>query len=128
MEINQYNNLFVYLTLNTFPLSFNSQKIAKLKRQSKFFKVKNDLLYKGDKKNPEKLLRVIKMSELEAILFMMHNDPTAGHFSTDIMFNKIRTRYYWPQMYEILEYTFNLAMLVREEEDLKIRMNYILFQ
>jgi len=31
---------------------------------------------------------------------MMHNDPTAGHFSTDNMFNKIRSRYYWPQMYE----------------------------
>ena len=100
METIQYNNLFVYLTLNTFPPSFNSQEIAKLKRQSKFFKIKNDLLYKEPKKNPEKLLRVIKMSELEAVLFMMHNDPTAGHFSTDIMFNKIRTRYYWPQMYE----------------------------
>ena len=30
----------------------------------------------------------------------MHNDPTAGHFATDIMFNKIKIRYYWPQMYE----------------------------
>ena len=94
METIQYNNLFVYLTSNTFPPSFNSQEIAKLKRQSKFFKVKNDLLYKEPKKNPEKLLRVIKMSELEAILYMMHNDPTAGHFSTDIMFNKIRIQYY----------------------------------
>ena len=40
------------------------------------------------------------MSELEAILYMMHNDPIAGYFSTDIMFNKICTRYYWLQMYE----------------------------
>jgi hypothetical protein len=31
---------------------------------------------------------------------MMHNDPTAGHFGVDIMFNKIKSRYYWPQMYE----------------------------
>ena len=30
----------------------------------------------------------------------MHNDPTAGHFGIEIMFNKLRTRYYWPQMYE----------------------------
>ena len=36
---------------------------------------------------------------------MFHNDPTAGHFSVDIMFDKIKSRYYWPQMYEnIREY------------------------
>lgn len=35
----------------------------------------------------------------------MHNTSTAGHFATDIMFDKIRSRYYWPQMYEnIREY------------------------
>src|SRR5438034_690367 len=31
---------------------------------------------------------------------MMHNDPTAGHFAVDVMANKIKTRYYWPQYYE----------------------------
>ena len=36
---------------------------------------------------------------------MFHNDPTAGHFAVDIMFDKIKSRYYWPQMYEnIREY------------------------
>ena len=45
-------------------------------------------------------MRVIRTHEVEPILIMMHNDPTAGHFATDIMFGKIRDRYYWPQMYE----------------------------
>src|SRR5215471_12048203 len=31
---------------------------------------------------------------------MTHNDPTAGHFAVDIMFEKIRNRYYWPQFYD----------------------------
>ncbi|GBC32235.1 DDE-type integrase/transposase/recombinase [Rhizophagus irregularis DAOM 181602=DAOM 197198] len=30
---------------------------------------------------------------------MFHNDPTAAHFSVDTMFDKIQSRYYWPQMY-----------------------------
>ena len=35
----------------------------------------------------------------------MYNDLTAGHFGIEIMFNKIRERYYWPQMYnDIKEY------------------------
>ena len=37
---------------------------------------------------------------MEALMYMMHNDPTAGHFAVDKMFDKIRERYYWPQMYE----------------------------
>jgi hypothetical protein len=102
MELNQYNNLFVYITLNQLPTSFNSNEIAKLKRQSKFYIVRLDFLYKKQRQRnaTKQFLRVIKETELDAILYMMHNDPTAGHFSTDIMFNKIRTRYYWPQMYE----------------------------
>ena len=102
MERNQYNNLFVYITLNQLPTSFNSNEIAKLKRQSKFYIVRLDFLYKKQRQRnaTKQFLRVIKETELDAILYMMHNDPTAGHFSTDIMFNKIRNRYYWPQMYE----------------------------
>jgi len=98
MERNQYNNLFVYITLNQLPTSFNSNEIAKLKRQSKFYIVRLDFLYKKQRQRnaTKQFLRVIKETELDAILYMMHNDPTAGHFSTDIMFNKIRTRYYWP--------------------------------
>jgi hypothetical protein len=105
MELNQYNNLFVYITLNQLPTSFNSNEIAKLKRQSKFYIVRLDFLYKKQRQRnaTKQFLRVIKETELDAILYMMHNDPTAGHFSTDIMFNKVRTRYYWPQMYESIK-------------------------
>ena len=31
---------------------------------------------------------------------MMHNDPTSGHLGIEATFNKIRSRYYWPQYYE----------------------------
>jgi len=30
----------------------------------------------------------------------MHDDPTARYFTTEIMYNKIKERYYWPKMYE----------------------------
>jgi hypothetical protein len=36
---------------------------------------------------------------------MLHNHPLGGHLGTDIVFNKVRNLYYWPQMYEnIKEY------------------------
>jgi hypothetical protein len=37
---------------------------------------------------------------MEPVLYMFHNDPTAAHFATDTMFDKIKNRYYWPQMYD----------------------------
>src|ERR1044072_8113327 len=45
---------------------------------------------------------------------MTHNNPTAAHFSTNIMFNKIRTQYFWPQMYETIhEYVKNCDVCQR---------------
>jgi len=36
---------------------------------------------------------------------MLHNYPLGRHLGTDIVFNKVRNLYYWPQMYEnIKEY------------------------
>ncbi len=31
---------------------------------------------------------------------MIHDDPIGGHNGTDRMFGKMRTRYFWPQIYE----------------------------
>ena len=96
MDNEQYYNLFNYLSNSQLPIQLNQQQIQKLIKQSEYFIIKNNLLYKKDKRKQGNLLRVIRRHELEPILFMMHNDPTAGHFATDIMFGKIRDRYYWP--------------------------------
>jgi hypothetical protein len=62
--------------------------------------LKDNILFKKDKKNEKKLYRVITKEELSTVLYMMHNDPTSGHLGTEATFNKIRTRYYWPQFYD----------------------------
>ena len=71
-----------------------------IKMQSKHFEIKENQLYKKDKRQQWHLLKVLQKHELEPILFLIHNHPTGGHFRTDIMFNKIRDIYYWTQMYE----------------------------
>src|SRR6185295_14660 len=79
----------------------------RLKVKSKFFETKNNILYKKDRRKQTrgKLLKVIQKHEVEPILFMLHNHPLGGHLRTDIVFNKVRNLYYWPQMYEnIKEY------------------------
>src|SRR3954454_16324139 len=100
MEQQHYSNLYNYLSTQEFPQDFSSQQKRQLGKQANNFKVKNNFLYKIYRTNSPKLLRVIQKNELSALLYMMHNDPTAGHFAVDAMANKIKTRYYWPQYYE----------------------------
>jgi len=105
MDTERYNLLQTFLQNQILPDTLTSQQQKQIKQQSKHFQLKNNFLYKIDKRNDKNLLRVIRRYEMEPVLYMFHNDPTAGHFSVDKMFEKIRDRYYWPQMYEnIREY------------------------
>src|SRR4051794_35761375 len=100
MEPEHYYNIYIYLTKQQTPQHFTKQQKQQLLNQSKNYTVESNLLYKKDKKIFNQLYRVIQKSELPALLYMMHNDPTSEHFSADTMFTKIKTQYYWPQYYE----------------------------
>jgi len=100
MDSARYQHLKFYLINQTLPSSLPTKEQRAIKRQSKFFTIKNNLLYKNDRRDKNNVLRVLQMHEIEPILFLTHNHPTGAHFGTDIMFNKIRDIYYWPQMYE----------------------------
>src|SRR3954468_24564407 len=100
MENEHYHNLYKYLAEQQTPQHFTKQQKHQLVNQSKNYNIDNNLLYKRDSRDPDKHYRVIQKAELPALLYMMHNDPTSGHFSADTMFTKIKTRYYWPQYYE----------------------------
>src|SRR5256714_5222362 len=100
MDSQHYYNLYNYLLSQQLPSQFSQQQIQQLIKQSRNYCIQHELLYKKDQKDPKTLYRVIHKKELPALLYMMHNDPTSGHFATDAMFQKIRTRYYWPQYYE----------------------------
>jgi len=110
MDPEHYQNIFNYLNSNNSLeklVSLDKKNQQQIVKQSKFYFIKNGYLYKKNqrKERENNLLRVVRKFELDPILYMMHNDATSGHFSTDTMFEKIRQRYYWPQMYEnIREY------------------------
>ena len=98
MEENRYNQLKHYLITSNLP---NNKKLVKqIIRQSKHFIILEDQLYKRNKRNPRSYLKILKMNEIEIILFATHNHPTGGHLGTEKVFEKIRENYYWPQMFE----------------------------
>jgi hypothetical protein len=62
----------------------------------KRYKIKEGILYK--KKRNEKLVKIIRRYEIEAVMYMMHDHPTSGHFAIKATYNKVKERYYWPNM------------------------------
>lgn len=100
MDQKHYYNIHTYLSTNTLPKDFSEQQQQQLIKHSNHYILKDNLLFKCDKKNQQKLYRVITKDELSTVLYMMHNDPTSGHLGTEATFNKIRSRYYWPQFYD----------------------------
>lgn len=87
------------MTNYSMPTHLNKTQQAAIKRKSRYFIILNDQLYKKNKDNPNRPIRVVKENEVEEILHHMHSDPLAGHFSIDESYRRIKIRYYWPQMF-----------------------------
>ena len=78
----------------------DKKNIGDLSNKLRKYEIKEGILYRRDQKNNRKLLKVIRRSELEIVMFMFHDHPISSHFATKTTFEKIRERYYWPKMYE----------------------------
>ena len=82
----------------TLPAEFTEAQRRSFKAKTKHYILINGLLYKRNRRNPQRPLRVIKLSEVEMILYSFHEDPLAGHFGFNETFRAISERYFWPQM------------------------------
>ena len=100
MDTDTYFQLLQYLTDFTIPDHLNEQQRKTLIRKSKYFAAINGHLYKKNKKEPNRPLRVARRNEVDTILYNMHSDPLAGHFGLEETFRRIAIRYYWPQYYD----------------------------
>lgn len=100
MDLNTYFSIIQFLSTFSLPTHLTKEQQAAIKRKSRYFIVLNDQLYKKNKDNPTRPIKVAKENEIEDILYHSHSDPLAGHFSLDETYRRIKIRYYWPQMYE----------------------------
>ena len=100
MNLDHFQNLLEYLETDEFPLDLTDFEKRTLIKQSRFYEVRNRMLYKKNRKNRDRPIRVIRWTEVEPILYMMHKIPTAGHLGIDAMYYKIADLYYWDQMYK----------------------------
>ena|SRR5688572_7345328 len=98
MDLTLYYQLLQYLDDLVIPETLDSTQIRSFKSKARSYCVINGLLYKKNRRNPLRPLRVVKPSEVETILYSFHSDPLAGHFGFDETYRSISEKYYWPQM------------------------------
>jgi hypothetical protein len=99
MDPLHYNTLTHYLTHWTFPENATFEEQKKIKGQAQSFLVKDQVLYKKNRRYPTQPFRVIQEEEVFPLLTRLHSDPLSGHFGIENTFNRTKNRYYWPQMY-----------------------------
>src|SRR6266542_7033614 len=98
MNVNEFQEIYEYLKYKKYPQNIQKRNTKERfeNKVKRYLLINNQLYYKKEKKK----LKVIKRFELELILYTLHDDLTAGHFVTEIIYNKIKERYYWPKIYE----------------------------
>ena len=99
MDSLTYFSLVRFLTELTMPEDLNMQQRAAIKRKARYFIVINNELYKKNKDNTNRPLKVIRQHEIDTILYNTHSDLLAGHFSIEETYRRIKIHFYWPQMF-----------------------------
>jgi hypothetical protein len=79
-----------------------AQQLEIRKQSFKYF-IRNHQLYRRNQKQPSQPLLVIKTTEVETLIHNIHNEPLGGHLGRDITYNKIASKYYWPNMYRVID-------------------------
>ena len=98
MNEEKYKIIYDYLDTSVYPKNFNERQKRKLEeRSTNYFIQQWQLFKKNNEGNPQK---IILPNQTELILFNLYKDQSGAHLATDVTYEKLKERYYWPKMYE----------------------------
>jgi hypothetical protein len=103
MDLLEYNQLVNYLNTLQLPENLTVKEQQKFRNKVKHYFMKNQTLYRRNNRNPEQPLKVIKITEIEEILFNEHSAIHTGHFGIEVTYHRISQNYYWPNLYKDIE-------------------------
>src|ERR1044071_5989007 len=99
MERQEYQKVLKYLQEDELPFQIKTeQQREKFRNYCKVFEEVEGKLFKKNKFGLNR--QVVKDENVEALLYLYHDDPVAGHLSTNKMYKKLTRSYYWPKMFQ----------------------------
>ncbi|CAG8518449.1 14123_t:CDS:2 [Cetraspora pellucida] len=93
-----YHNLVKYLSRLEILREYSTEQEKKLKAQARYYLVREETLYRKNKRNPEQPLRVLRKDQVKLVLEAMHEHLVSGHFGERATIEKVRGKYYWNQI------------------------------
>ena len=87
-----------YLIKHTYPADITPDQQRKIRNQANFYLVRSGLLFRINRQNPKRPLRVITQKEKQLILYTMHTNPLSGHFGIKATIQRTLEKYYWPSL------------------------------
>ena len=93
MDLDTYDKFVRYLNDSKQPLDLTIQQWKQFTKDSKTHFVQDGIFYQFIKKLDKHSHCIIKVTEVESILFNTHTDPMAGHFAANATFNRINKQY-----------------------------------
>src|ERR1043165_1583676 len=104
MKIQEYRKILKFLQDDELPFHLKTEQQRKKFRN--FCKIFEEIEGRLFKKNKFGFNRQVVMTEnVEALLYLYHDDLVAGHLETNKMYKKLTRTYYWPKMFtEVQQY------------------------
>src|SRR6266540_5196667 len=102
MDVDDYTSIIKYLKEGKHPKGVDSSQQRKQWESS----IRKYLLQEGSFRmvHPQGYtLRIVDATQLYLLLYTFHNDLTVGHISAKKMLEKLRPRYFWPNMTKDVE-------------------------
>lgn len=97
-----YNALYYYIENSEYPKEIKDQhEKIQLEKLSKKYIIQKRNLFRQTKEG--KYQRVILPDQTELILYNLHKDQNGAHLGIESTYEKLKERYYWPQMYESIK-------------------------
>jgi hypothetical protein len=119
MNFEDYSNLTTYLTTYKTSDNLSTDKRQWIMANYRKYYIDNNILFKRNKKEPNRPQRVIKINEIEDVLRNGHSDLHAGHLGIENTFYKINKQYFWPQMWRDIEQFIKTCDICQRKEKMK---------
>ena len=103
MNLEEYVNIYNYLDSLILPANLSMELQKKFIAKTKPYFIQHYQLYKRNRLNPDEPQQVVKINDVERILFNGHSESHSGHFGIENTYHRILRKYYWPQMYKTIE-------------------------
>src|ERR1043165_1866396 len=102
MDPHEFQKVLRYLQEDQLPFHLKTEQQKKKFRNfcKAFEEIEGQLFWKNKYGMNRK---VLKRDEVDAFLYLYHDDPVSGHLGTQKVYKKMKRNYYWPKMFNEID-------------------------